>query len=921
MKAFICYAFLLSIAATSGFGQDVPQSQTNEGTPENEVSLGLKIASNLVVVRVVVRDKQGKPVGNLTKNDFRLFDRGKEQSISQFEAENGIQHLSSASGISVSENSTPLRSTSPPKFIAFYFDDLNTPDADLIYARDAADQYLTANIQTQGSVAIFTSGQMLSDFTSNPQQIHDALLNLHASAQALSEHHCPDLSDYQALRITENDEAALSVAIDEAAHCDMGMLEKSPRDFLETLIRKLAQNVVNQAQIQTRTNLQQLARAVTSVSQKSGQRTLILVSPGFLSEYEQHRVDEIVNQALHAQVVINALDAKGLAVLMRSADSSRSYIPAVRPDMLQEANAEINRAWARSASVRDFFRNYPGAQLRYYSVPLKKGETDPVRSEVLALMLAAGLILLVACANLAGLTLVRLLHRRSEFAMRVALGASSWQIQRQLWIENLLLALVGAFAAVAVGFLSLRGLLRIMPEHFLPIASVHFDSHVLGFTLLVSLLTSVLFGMLPALSCRRIDLRSAIASHAVIGTRNVSVRQALIAGEVALTIVLLSAAGLLIRTLVHLETLPPGFNPVGLITAQASLDDVRYHDPEAFRKLLDESTANMRQIPGVQDAAVALSLPYQRAAIVVGIVLADGPQAGKSIAADELYVTPTYFDALQIHRLMGRAFSDADGPHSQHVIIVNQTFANKFFPGENPVGRYLEDHQNDRLMIIGVVGNTVLTSKLYEGSAPLKDEETIYLPATQVAARQLAVLHAWFQPSWIVRAARVEGLNAQMQKALAAADPDLPFSGFHSMNDLRATTLTIQRIEVALLAAMASLALLLSGVGIFALVANTVVQRRREIGIRIALGSTIARAMVHIARSGVSASAVGLVLGLLLCAGILRGMRSVIYGVGVYDGPTILVVVLTVFVATLFATVLPSLKVADTNPAATLRDE
>jgi predicted permease len=480
----------------------------------------------------------------------------------------------------------------------------------------------------------------------------------------------------------------------------------------------------------------------------------------------------------------------------------------------------------------------------------------------------------------------------------------------------LILALLGALAAMAVGFLSLRGLLRIMPEHFLPVDAVHLDSNVLAFTLLVSLLTSVLFGMLPALSYRRIDLRSAITSHAVIGARSVGVRQALIAGEVALTIVLLSAAGLLIRTLIHLETLPPGFNPVGLITAQASLDDVRYHDAGAFRKLLNESITDMRKIPGVQNAAVAMSLPYQRAAIVIGIVLADGPQAGKKIAADQLYVTPGYFDTLQIPILMGRAFRDADGPDSQHVIIVNQTFARKFFPGENPVGRYVKDQ-----MIIGVVGDTVLTSKLYEGAAPLKHEETIYLPAAQVAGPKLAVLHAWFQPSWIVRSERVDGVNPEMQKALAAADPGLPFSGFYSMNDLRATTLAMQRIEVALLAAMASLALLLSGVGIFALVANTVVQRRREIGIRIALGSTIGRAMVHIGRSGVTASAVGLILGLLLCAGMLRGMRSVIYGVSIYDAPTIFLVIVMLFAVTVLATVVPSLSVASTDAARTLRED
>lgn len=586
----------------------------------------------------------------------------------------------------------------------------------------------------------------------------------------------------------------------------------------------------------------------------------------------------------------------------------------------EQADVELNRAWARSAAVRDFFKDNPGAKLTYYSVPLQKAETAPLRGEVLALQLASGLILLIACANLAGLTLVRMLDRRSEFAMRVALGASSSQVQRQLWIENLLLALVGAFIAVVVGFFSLRGLLGILPEHFLPVASVRLDSHVLGFTLLGALLASVLFGMLPALSSRKIDLRSAIASRAVIGARNIRVRQLLIAGEVALTVVLVSAAGLLIRTLVHLETMPSGFNPSGLIAAQASLDDVRY-DESAFRKLLNESLANMRKIPGVQDAAVGLSLPYQRAIIAIGITLNDGPQAGSKIAADQLYVTPTYFKTLQIPILMGRDFSDADGPDSQRVVIVNQTFAHKFFPGENPLGRYLTPTNQKSQMIVGVVGDTVLTSELYDGAAPLKDEETIYLPAAQVASPKLAVLHTLFQPSWIVRSATVEGLNARMQQSLAAADPNLPFAGFYSMNDLRARTLTTQRIEVALLAAMASLALLLSAVGVFALVANTVVQRRREIAVRIALGSTIKMAMVNIAMSAASASAVGLILGLFLCAGALRAMRGVIYGISIYDPTTIVSVVVVLFIVTLLATILPSLPVANTDPATTLRED
>jgi macrolide transport system ATP-binding/permease protein len=594
----------------------------------------------------------------------------------------------------------------------------------------------------------------------------------------------------------------------------------------------------------------------------------------------------------------------------------------------QQADAEMNRAWLRSLRVQHFVKSNPGAHIAYYSVPLQKGETDTLRPQVLALLLAAGFILLIACANLAGLTLVRMLRRSAEIATRVALGASSWQIQRQLWIENLLLALFGATVGIGVGFLALRGLLLLLPEHFLPVANVPLDTRVLVFTLFLSLSTSVLFGMLPALTSWKVDLRSSIGSRSIIAAGSIRLRQGLIAGEVALTVVLLAAAGLLIRTLIHLESMPAGFNPSGVITAKASLDDVRYYEPATFRKLLNASLATMRQIPGVENASVGLTLPYERA-LLSGVVLSDGKEAGREVTTNQVYVTPGYFDTLQIPVLAGRTFTDSDAPDSQLVVIINQAFARKFLEGTNPVGRSLLlpflNQGNKNRLIVGVVADTVLSSaaKLNAGSGPLTSEEAIYLPAAQLAdGRSLSVVHAWFQPSWIVRTARpVKGLTAQMQSAMASADPNLPFSGFYDMKDLMAATLVTQRIEVALLGAMASLALLLSAIGIFALVANLVAQRTREIGIRIALGSTIQKAMIHIGWSGVAASALGLVVGLMLCAGALRAIRSVLYGVGVYDVPTILVVVLTLSVVTLLATTAPVLRVRRIDPAKTLREE
>ncbi|HKD79581.1 MAG TPA: ADOP family duplicated permease [Candidatus Angelobacter sp.] len=586
----------------------------------------------------------------------------------------------------------------------------------------------------------------------------------------------------------------------------------------------------------------------------------------------------------------------------------------------QEANAEINRAFSQSERVQRRIKN--GAQVSYYCVALQKAQTETLGPQSLGLMIAAGFILLIACANLAGLTLVRLLRRTGEISTRLALGASPWQIQKQLWSECLPLALAGGATGIAVGFAALRGLLLLLPEHYLPVA-VHLDGRVLGFTLSLAVGTSMLFGMLPALSTRKIDLRSSIASRNVVASGGVCLRQLLITGEVALTVVLLAAAGLLVRTLVHLETLPPGFNPRGIITAKASLDDVRYQEPAAFRKLLNESLASMRTIPGVENAAVGLAVPYERS-VISGVTVPQGGNAPSEASTYELYVTPGYFATLEIPVIGGRAFTDGDGPNSLPVAIINQTFARKFFHGLNPVGRYMmRDNQN--LLIVGIVTDTVGSNagRLGQDTAPLAAVETIYTPAAQIDdGRLLSTVHTWFQPSWIVRTARpVEGLTGQMQRALASAAPNLPFSGFYSMNDLMAATLATQRIEVALLAAMAGLALILSAVGIFALVANLVVQKRREIGIRIALGSTVQRAMVQIGKPGLLATAGGLCLGLVIAAATLRTMRSLLFGLDVYDAPTIVLVVVTLSVVTILAITLPALRVATIDPAKTLRED
>ena len=569
-------------------------------------------------------------------------------------------------------------------------------------------------------------------------------------------------------------------------------------------------------------------------------------------------------------------------------------------------------------------KKYHGSAWLYVE-PLQRDLAGDLRDEVRVLMLAVGFILLIACANLAGLTLVRISRRTQEIATRLALGAGRWTVLGQLWTENLLLALIGAGAGIALAGLILRGLTGFLPVTMIPLGGLTLDGRVLAFAIAASVFTSMLFGALPALETRRVDLRSSLAagSRSVAGSSG-RLRQWLIGSEVALTVVLLAGAGLLVRTLIHLETLPPGFDPVNVMTAKASLDDARYHDAAAFQSLLTKSVAAMKQIPGVESAAVGLSLPYERGLNNAGITIADGPQAGNSLGSSTAWVTPGYFKTLGMKLLAGRGFRDSDTADSEKVVVVNTVFGRKFYNTPNPLGRHLrmgKDKEAETYTIVGVVDDVAKAPGM-EVDAPISTEPVYYVPATQAGQKLVNLANTWFQPSWIVRThGPVQGLTAAMQKALAEVDPDLPFSGFYAMKEIQAKQLQTQRIEVLLLGTLAGLALLLSAIGIFGLVSNLVVQRTREIGIRIALGSSIRQAMMHIASSGVVATGYGLAAGLGLSFFALRVLRGAIYGVGEYDPVTWIAVPLLLAGIAIAASVLPALRISRIDPAETLRNE
>ena len=588
-----------------------------------------------------------------------------------------------------------------------------------------------------------------------------------------------------------------------------------------------------------------------------------------------------------------------------------------------QANAQLGRLMP--THIRNRMAETSGLRGHMEGIPLQQSEIESTRPAVLGLMMAVGFILLIACANLAGLGMVRAQRRSGEMATRMALGASRWQLVRQLWTENLLMALIGGAAGIGLAEGALALLQHLIPEGVLPTNNFALDVRVLLFTLGVSLAASVLFGMLPALELRRIDLRAAMAagvSRAMSVSGNRRTRTLLIAGEIALTVVLVATSGLLIRSLIYLETLPPGFDATNVTAGKVSLDEVRYHDAATVQHLFTSSLDAMRKIPGVEDAAVGLSLPYERG-LNDGAKIADGKNKGKQFEATAIYATPGYFDTLRMHLLAGRDFNAGDTTKSQPVAIVNESFARQYLDQRNAVGRHLSGHTDESrpIEVIGIVSDVVKTPAI-DSTAPLTTEPTVYIPATQVDSKFFAMVHMWFQPSWIVRThGPVGGITEAMQRALAQADPTLPFAGFYSMSELETHDLGMQRIEVMLLGVLAGLALLLSAIGVYGLIANLVAQRTREIGIRLALGSTMRQAMLEIGRAGVMATALGVGVGVAASVLALRAMTSLVYGVRPVDPVTLAGTAAILSVVAIAATFLPARRIARIDPTTILREE
>jgi predicted permease len=576
-------------------------------------------------------------------------------------------------------------------------------------------------------------------------------------------------------------------------------------------------------------------------------------------------------------------------------------------------------AAATTQLARDRYRsNRDDVVMRFSAVPLQRGLTDDSRRPLLILWAAVGVVLLIGCVNIAGLLVARGIARRPEIATRIALGGSRVAIVRQLLAESVVLAAVGAVGGLAMGFAVLQLLSSCLTAAFGVTGETGLDARVLAISSALALMTSVAFGLLPALKASRVDLRAALIESggtSVAGGARTWPRRLLVMAEVALGVVLLVGAGLLIRSFDYLMAQRPGFDSARVMTATVSLQDARYRTSDAVAHLFDGTLERMRLVPGVERAAAALTLPYERALNTAFRLVGS---AAPSQMINMTYVTPGYFDALRIPVVRGRVFTTSDGPGAPQVIVVNQAFVRRHLPDEDPIGRQVQTG-GVALTIVGVVGD-VQQKTGFGSSGPFRAAPASYVPASQISNGFVTMVHTWFSPSWIVRlSASQEGIVAQMQQAVESVDPLLPVAKFRTLDEVRGEAVATPRAQALLLGTLAGLALVLAAVGLYGLVSSGVAERTRELGIRMALGASTRQAIASAALPGILLVAAGVTIGGIGARLAASTLQHLVWGVSVTDPLTFAAAIATVLAVAAIAALVPALRIARLNPIRALR--
>jgi predicted permease len=639
-------------------------------------------------------------------------------------------------------------------------------------------------------------------------------------------------------------------------------------------------------------------------------RSLVLDGTGYQivgvmpSEFEYpHSSDlpEGVPQYKTTQVWLPlALDARRMA---DRDNASSNAVARLRPCVsIARSQTELSAIMTRLDRLHDPQTQGWGALLEDFV----DSTVGHVRSLLWLLLAAVGLVLLIACGNAANLLLARAAGRMRELGVRAALGAGRGRIVRQLLTEALLIGILAGCAGIAFAFLFLRFLPLLDPGNIPRLSEASLDMRVLMFTLALSLLTSLLTGMLPALNVSRANLVDFLAANGNRGVAGANSRaqNGLIVIQTALVLVLLSSTGLLIRSYINVESVDTGFSQ-STLTTSVELDP-RYSRPEQRAEFYRDFYSRLSAIPGVTAVGGINALPLSNSE-TWRLFEAEGFANQKDQLVEGRWVTPGYFSAMSIPLIAGRLFSNDDTTHSDRLAIVNRSFANKYFANRNPVGSHVnvDDHHLQWSTVVGVVGD-VRHNSLEELPAP-----QIYLPVAETDGGYVAV-----------RSSRPpSAVAAEIRSALHSIDPNLATSDIQTMGQLESAASARRRFQTSLLTVFATIALSLALVGLYGLMAYSVGRRTREVGIRMALGAKRSDVMLLILKKAALLLALGLISGLVASWFGARAIQAFLFGVGGHDPITVLSVCVLLAVCGLLAALIPARRAASIDPMQALRTE
>jgi predicted permease len=601
----------------------------------------------------------------------------------------------------------------------------------------------------------------------------------------------------------------------------------------------------------------------------------------------------------------------------------------LRPGVsLESAKAQIRLA------AEEFRRTYPNAlrpQDGFDVQRLRDVQVAGVRSSLLVLLGAVALVLLIACANLASLLLVRASVRTREMAIRAAIGAGRARIVRQLLTESVLLALVGGVCGLALGMIGIRALLAANPGNIPRIgvngANVTLDWRLAAFTLVVSTVTGLLFGMAPALEAARTDLNLSLKESGGRGTlfRHNRLRAVLVVAEVALALVLVVGAGLLIRTFVALRTVESGFDSRNVLVMRMSLSGPRFVKTAGVDQLIRDGLERMRAVPGVESAAATCCVPlaggYGLPFVIAGRPLAQSPFHG---GGSWYTISPEYFAAFKIPIVRGRAFSVQDNAAAPPVVIINQAMARQFWKDSDPIGERITiggrlvgpEFVEPPRQIVGIAGD------VRDGGLNREPGPSMYVPFAQVPDT-LNALNVGITPlTWIARTrGEPYGVNRPVQNELRQASGGLPVARVQSMDEVVAQSTARNKFNMLLLAVFGGTALALAAIGVYGLMAYAVQQRTPEIGIRRALGADASQVRNLVVFQGMRLSLAGVTIGLASAFVLSRILASLLFGVTARDPLVFISVPLVLAIVALGAVWLPARRASRVDPLIALRYE